>query len=116
MGWTNSHLHAFRLGDARYGMHLDKFPEGEIDEKTVTVLHVLRDEPRFTFDYDFGDSWEHEVVIEDLSWSEFGLKTGSASKARMPARPRTRGVSGYGHLLEAIADPRHEEHQSTRDE
>ena len=38
MGWTNSHLHAFRVGDARYGMNFDEYPEGEIDEKQVTVL------------------------------------------------------------------------------
>ena len=97
-------------------MHLDKFPEGEIDEKTVTVLHVLRDEPRFTFDYDFGDSWEHEVVIEDLSWSEFGLKYAVCLEGANACPPEdVGGVSGYGHLLEAIADPRHEEHQSYLD-
>jgi hypothetical protein len=48
MGWSNSHLHAFRVGEKRYGMNFDEFPEGEIDEKTVTVLQALRDERRFT--------------------------------------------------------------------
>ena len=38
MGWTNSHLHAYNVGDARYGMCFDEYPEGEIDEQTVTVL------------------------------------------------------------------------------
>ena len=74
MGWTNSHLHAFRVGDKQFGMHVDEWPEGEIDDKDVTVLQALRDERRFFFDYDFGDSWEHEVVIEELTWSYYGLK------------------------------------------
>jgi len=45
-----------------------------IDEKTVTVLQALRDEKRFIFEYDFGDSWEHDVMVEELTWSYFGLK------------------------------------------
>jgi len=74
MGWSNSHLHAFTIGDQRYGMNYDDFPEGEIDEKSVTVLQALRDVHRFTFEYDFGDSWEHEIVIEELTKSPIGLK------------------------------------------
>ena len=74
MGWNDTHLHAFRVGNKHYGMHFDEWPEGEIDEKTVTVLQALRDEKHFVFDYDFGDSWEHDVVVEELTWSYFGLK------------------------------------------
>ena len=74
MGWSNSHLHAFTIGDQRYGMNYDDFPDGEIDEKTVTVLQALRSVHRFTFEYDFGDSWEHEIVIEELTKSPIGLK------------------------------------------
>jgi len=85
MGWNNSHLHAFEIGDKRIVMCFDDYPEGEIDEKDVTVLQALREERRFVFEYDFGDSWEHEVVIEDLTWSYFGLKFASASTARMLA-------------------------------
>ena len=47
MGWTNSHLHAFQVGETLYGMYFDEYPEGEIDEKAVTVLQALRDERRF---------------------------------------------------------------------
>ena len=42
MGWTNSHLHAFIVGDAHFGMCFDELPEGEIDKQTVTVLQALR--------------------------------------------------------------------------
>jgi hypothetical protein len=72
LGWTNSHLHAFRVGEHRYGMCLDDYPEEEIDEKGVTVLQALREERRFLYDYDFGDGWKHDVVIEELSWSYLG--------------------------------------------
>lgn len=74
MGWSNTHLHAFAVGNERYGMNYDDFPEGEIDEKSVTVLQALRDERRFIFEYDFGDSWDHEVVVEELTRPPIGLK------------------------------------------
>ena len=43
MGWSNSHLHVFRVGDKRYGMNFDEYPDGEIDEKSVTVLSRAED-------------------------------------------------------------------------
>jgi hypothetical protein len=113
MGWQNSHLHAFRVGEARYGMHADDWPEDEIDEKTVTVLQALRDEQPFVFDYDFGDSWEHEVVIEDLSWSHLGLKYAVCLDGANACPPEdVGGGGGYEHFLAAIADPDHDEHES----
>lgn len=113
MGWQNSHLHAFRVGDRRYGMCFDEYPEGEIDEKQVTVLQALRDERRFTFDYDFGDSWEHEVVIEELTWSYFGLKVAVCVDGQNACPPEdVGGTWGYSEFLAAIADPAHEEHDS----
>jgi hypothetical protein len=32
MGWTNTHLHQFRIGDALYGMHFEDWPEEELHE------------------------------------------------------------------------------------
>ncbi len=113
MGWTNSHLHAFRVGDVHYGMNFDEYPEGEIDEKQVSVLQALRDERRFVYDYDFGDGWEHDVVIEDLSWTYFGLKFAVCIDGQNACPPEdVGGTWGYTEFLEAIADPNHEEHES----
>ena len=113
MGWTNSHLHAFRVGDVRYGMNADEYSDGEIDEKQVTVLQALRDERRFVYDYDFGDGWEHDVVIEDLSWTSFGLKFAVCIDGERACPPEdVGGPWGYSEFLAAIADPHHEEHES----
>ena len=38
MGWNNSHLHQFLIGDARFGMHADDWEDDEIDEATVSLL------------------------------------------------------------------------------
>jgi hypothetical protein len=93
-------------------MHFDEWPEGEIDEKTVTVLQALRDEKHFVFDYDFGDSWEHDVVVEELTWSYFGLKYAVVVDGENACPPDdVGGVPGYGYFLEAVGDPDHEEHE-----
>jgi hypothetical protein len=111
MGWSNSHLHAFTVGNKRYGMNDDEFPEGEVDEKTVTVLQVLGDEGRFTLEYDFGDSWEHEVVIEEQIWSSFGLRSAVCLDGANACPPDdVGGTWGYAEFLSAIEDPTHEEH------
>jgi hypothetical protein len=112
MGWNNSHLHAFRVGDTSYGMELDDdFPDDEIDEKSVTVLQALRELQPFTFDYDFGDGWEHDVIIEELIHSDTGLKFAVCLDGEQACPPDdVGGPGGYVAFLEAIADPDHEEH------
>ena len=37
MGWTNSHLHSFTIGDRLFGMQFDDYPEEELDETEYTV-------------------------------------------------------------------------------
>jgi hypothetical protein len=114
MGWNGSHLHAFRVGDTSYGMQDDDdddFPDDEIDEQSVTVLQALRDLQTFTFDYDFGDGWEHDVVIEELIHSDTGLKFAVCLDGERACPPDgVGGPGGYVAFLAAIADPDHEEH------
>ena len=114
MGWNNSHLHAFRVGDTSYGMRGgddDDFDDDEIDEQSVTVLQALRERQTFTFDYDFGDGWEHDVVIEELIHSDTGLKFAVCLDGERACPPDdVGGPGGYVAFLEAIADPGHEEH------
>jgi Plasmid pRiA4b ORF-3-like protein len=114
MGWNNSHLHAFRVGDTSYGMQDDDdddFPDDEIDEQSVTVLQALHDLQPFTFDYDFGDGWEHDVVIEELIHSDTGLKFAVCLDGERACPPDdVGGPGGYVNFLAAIADPGHEEH------
>lgn len=112
MGWTNSHLHAFTIGNQRFGMHFDEYPEGEIDEKEVTVLRAIGDHRRFLYEYDFGDSWDHEVVVEDFVRIPQGLKHAVCLDGENACPPEDcGGVGGYEELLEVLADPSHDDHE-----
>lgn len=111
MGWTNSHLHSFTIGDQLYGMNFDDYPEDEIDEKKVTVLRAIGGHRRFSYEYDFGDSWGHEVVVEEAIRSPRGLKYAVCIDGQNACPPEDCGrVGGYSELLEVLADPSHEDH------
>ena len=110
MGWTNSHLHGFRVGEIIYAMDFDGLPQGAIHEEEVTVLQALREEQHFNFDYDFGDSWEHEILIEDFRRSKVGLKFAVCLDGANACPPEdVGGTPGYAAFLQAISDPTHEE-------
>lgn len=116
MGWTNSHLHCFTVGGERYGMLLDEYPDGEIDEKAVTVLRAIGQHRSFGYEYDFGDCWDHEVVVEDFVRVRHGLKQAVCLDGRNACPPDDcGGAGGYAELLEVLADPGHEEHDDLRD-
>ena len=115
MGWTDSHLHSFTIGGQLYGMHFDDYPEEEIDEQRVTVLRAIGDNRCFSYEYDFGDSWGHEVVVEEATRSSRGLKYAVCIDGQNACPPEDcGGVWGYAELLELLTDPDHEDHDHFR--
>src|ERR1051326_5798883 len=69
MGWTNSHLHQFVLGQTFYGQTDPEFGAGmEVLNEKRYRLRDLADgaKKKFIYEYDFGDSWEHELVVEKV--------------------------------------------------
>jgi hypothetical protein len=65
-GWTDTHLHQFIVGERYYGQP-DDFDEVVFDEGGVTLASTLGTRiKRFAYVYDFGDDWEHEIVVEKV--------------------------------------------------
>ncbi len=51
-------------------MQFDEYPEDALDETEYTVIVTLcGGVRRFAHEYDFSDSWTHDVVVEDVTWS-----------------------------------------------
>jgi Plasmid pRiA4b ORF-3-like protein len=97
--------------DAAQDFEFDDEDEDELDEENVTVLEALRDLFSFTLEYDFGNGWEHEVVVEHVDWYPTGLKFGVCFDGANACPPEDiGGPSGYAEFLDAIADPQHDEH------
>jgi hypothetical protein len=71
-----------------------------------------------TFDYlyDFGDGWSHRVTVEKILPAEAGTTVPACIDGRRACPPEDCGGPwGYGHLLEALADPTHPEHRDLTD-
>ena len=112
MGWEDYHLHGFRIGKKRYGpADYEDVMADEIDESTVTLAEAFGEERKGIYDYDFGDSWEHEIVLEKTTSTEpQAVAVCLAGKRACPPED-SGGGWGYANLLEALADPTHEEHE-----
>ncbi len=114
MGWTDTHLHAFRVGRETYGVPDHEFPNNDRDERRFTLAQLAPSSgERFTFDYDFGDGWEHDVVIEaiDAPVAHMIYPRCVAGKRACPPED-CGGPMGYANFLEALADPGHDEHKA----
>jgi hypothetical protein len=107
MGWRDSHLHAFDAGGRTYSA--SGMADGGADESRVTLGALARaGHKRFTYTYDFGDSWEHLIVIEKLGVAGDGLETPACIAGKRACPPEDcGGVWGYYELLDALADPDH---------
>jgi Plasmid pRiA4b ORF-3-like protein len=114
MGWTNSHLHGFRLPQPRQrGTRRRLLPIESADEKAKRLDELLRRlKDWLVYDYDFGDSWEHEVLLEEIRPRPPSTRLPMVLAGRGACPPEDiGGLPGYYHFLEAIKDPNHPEHE-----
>jgi hypothetical protein len=115
MGWTDSHLHAFRVGDITYGVRDPDFPDDMRSERSVTLAQIApQPKSRFLFDYDFGDGWEHRVTVEAIVDAKDADAPRCVAGARACPPEDCGGPYGYANLLDVLADPQHEGHEEMR--
>lgn len=113
MGWTDSHLHQFVAKGTLYGQPDTEFGIERVNEKRVRLDEVLRTEKEaMTYEYDFGDGWEHKVVLEKiLGHADEQVAPSCVAGARACPPEDCGGVWGYADLLKILADPVHPEHE-----
>jgi hypothetical protein len=121
MGWQDCHLHAFRIREPRIGARVeigipdeDGFGPAFLPGWEVAVLAYVREPGQhFEYEYDFGDGWEHEVLFEGSPPVDPKAKYPLCLEGERACPPEDcGGVWGYGDFLAAIANPKHEEHES----
>jgi hypothetical protein len=122
MGWHDAHLHEFRVGEQRIGV-----PDPEYDnpdrptaiEKNVRLNRLLGTGSTFTYLYDFGDSWEHRVSVEQVKEGDErygdGLFAGIEGGERACPPEDAGGIDAYQDFLERWEhDPYGEETEGLR--
>jgi hypothetical protein len=112
MGWTNSHLHSFRVGKRIFAEPSldDSFPV--IDYRSIRLNQIA---PAvgdcLVYLYDFGDSWEHDIVVEKILPAEKGTPHLRCLEGQRACPPEdVGGVWGYADFVKAIRNPGHPEH------
>jgi len=118
MGWFESHLYEFRLGEMIIGEKDDDwdfYDRYEVKSAKRIKLSSMNFAPKdkFRYVYDFGDNWRHDIVVEKVFDPEEGVKYPVCIGGKRNCPPEdVGGPWGYEDFLEAIQDPQHPEHES----
>jgi Plasmid pRiA4b ORF-3-like protein len=112
MDWEDYHMHRFVAGDTVYGLDEDFMPDPQ-SERTVTLREVIpHPRDRLLYEYDFGDGWEHEILVEELLPPEEGVRYPVCVEGEYAAPPEDcGGIPGYYMMLEVIEDEEHPDHE-----
>lgn len=127
MGWTDSHLHAFRFANKNNkGRPIniatpmpddDECGHEKIDERLTRIADYFgKISKQCVYDYDFGDSWEHMVVLEKTLLAVKGAKYPQCVAGKNACPPDDcGGVWGYMNLIEVLKNPKHPDHADMLD-
>jgi hypothetical protein len=117
MGWDDYHLHQFEIRGRYYSdpeqMEDDVFGNEDEHEHQVTLGDLFRNpKAKFRYRYDFGDNWEHEILIEKIlppeGQTRYPVLIGGA---RACPPEDSGGIGGYYDKLEVMRNPRHPEYE-----
>jgi len=115
MGWQGYHLHIFQAADGTLVSDPAEDFDGALDyldETVVPVSDVLNKESQqLKYEYDFGDSWEHEVTLEKILPDNHTKQLPKCVKAVCQCPPEdVGGLPGFYEFLEAMENPAHPDH------
>ena len=120
MGWTNSHLHQFKIDGIPYGdpqlfsegMEGETLPLNSLRTKLSKIIPTDGKRFQFEYEYDFGDGWEHEILFEGFVPAEKGARYPLCLEGERACPPDdVGGTYGYQDYVKAMANPRHKRHK-----
>lgn len=117
MGWEDRHLYSLSIGKKIY-TEKPAAKEDGLECGRYRLVDLVKQKGRtFNYLYDFGDSWEHEIILKDnhcvLPRGSYEIFCLNGARACPPED--VGGIPGYRDFLEAIRDPGHEEHDSYKE-
>jgi pRiA4b ORF-3-like protein len=115
MGWTESHLHMFRIGGREYGpAYLDEELE-TLDESQFRIGDLMKPGDRAGYEYDFGDGWDHELTIEASAVADAGTVYPACAGGEGACPPEDcGGPGGFADLKDTLAGPPGAEREEMR--
>jgi hypothetical protein len=124
MGWEDYHLHMFRIGKRSeiiiIGNPIDN--DFDDDENTFngweTEVSCFLNTPGDVaiYEYDMGDGWLHEILLEGVFLKEKGVKYPRCIGGARACPPEDcGGTEGFEYMLEVLASPKHPEYKNVID-
>jgi hypothetical protein len=124
MGWHNCHLYAFEIAGQEYtgrSPYGEQFDSDGLDTAQYLLSQVASEKSKFKYQYDFGDSWDHDILVEKIVPPLFAGTSPSAQpfsclagKGACPPED-CGGIYAYNHLIEVLQNPKHPEHKEMRE-
>lgn len=109
LGWSDSHLHVFELGDMKYGNSaMDKENDlGYLDERKIVIKRHLTVDSGITYVYDLGDNWQHHIIVESIEMADEPLGVAHVLAGENACPPEDIGGTGeYERFLDCLqTDP-----------
>lgn len=121
MGWDHAHLYEFKVKGTTVhdtGAIIDPAISPNERDALDTGLNELltRVNTKFTYIYDFGDHWEHQIVLEKILRPDAAPSQPQCVGAEGACPPEDcGGIWGYMNLLKILADKKHPEHLDTKE-
>ena len=115
MGWEDCHLHQFIVNrEVLWGSHVTTTSIWRSRTRmdiSLSEIYTGKNTPRFIYEYDFGDSWQHEILLEKILEPEPNVTYPRCIEGARACPPEdVGGIWGYAEFLEAISDPNHADH------
>jgi hypothetical protein len=115
MGWHTSHMHAFDVGGRQYGER-DSLEDAD-DEDRLTLNGLVKSGvSRFRYTYDFGDDWEHDILIEKAPPPADATAFPACVAGKRHCPPEDCGGPWrYPELVDILGNPDHPEYDEQRE-
>ena len=108
MGWTNSHLHQFVLQRQKFSDPRYRVGTKVADENRTTLGELIWTVgARLLYEYDFGDGWQHELLLEEVLLGDESFQQVCVAGKRCCPPEDCGGPQGFDELLEALQDANH---------
>ena len=118
MGWTNSHLYQFNVGEQVIAdIRLVDDELGPVtDVKGVMVTQVFTHVgTTITYEYDFGDGWMHHLELVEISTHPIDEVLPQIIGGVNACPPEDcGGTYGYKELKEILMNPKHPEYKNSK--
>lgn len=107
MGWEDSHLHQFKVGDEYYSHPLFQLDDA-LDEHEITLAEVFpKSGGKIRYDYDFGDDWIHIIKCEGRAAEADAPQIPWCVGGELACPPEDiGGIWGYYEFLGVLAGPK----------